>query len=160
MPPTYFRLNEFTAAFQEIVDIYGVPRYREINPGLFNICSFPFIFAVMFGDIFHGFLLFLFGLFLVLFHKQVSSLKLLGPYRYLLFLMGLFAFYTGWIYNDFSSIQLNAFGSCYDIAGDDVTKKEDCTYTFGLDPVWSISENEIAFQNSMKMKLAVIIGVT
>lgn len=74
--------------------------------------------------------------------------------------MGLFAFYTGWIYNDFSSIQLNAFGSCYTIEDDHAIKKDDCTYTFGLDPVWSISENEIAFQNSMKMKLAVIIGVT
>lgn len=31
-PPTYFRVNKVTSAFQEIIDTYGVPRYGEINP--------------------------------------------------------------------------------------------------------------------------------
>lgn len=31
--PTYTRTNTFTAPFQEIVNTYGTPRYREINPG-------------------------------------------------------------------------------------------------------------------------------
>ena len=105
MPPTYFKLNEFTSMFQLIVDTYGVPRYREINPGLFTITTFPFLFAVMFGDIFHGFLLFLFGIYLVLFANRLPEmLKVIRPTRYLILLMGLFAFYNGFIYNDFSSI--------------------------------------------------------
>ena len=49
-----------------IVNEYGVPRYREINPGLFTIITFPFMFGVMFGDIEHGGLLTLLGLWLVL----------------------------------------------------------------------------------------------
>lgn len=32
-PPTHFKMNKFTAPFQAMVNTYGVPRYREINPG-------------------------------------------------------------------------------------------------------------------------------
>jgi vacuolar-type H+-ATPase subunit I/STV1 len=45
-PPTYFETNAFTWAFQEFVDTYGVPRYREANPALFTAATFPFLFAV------------------------------------------------------------------------------------------------------------------
>ncbi len=44
-PPTYFKLNKFTSTFQGIVDTYGVPRYKEVNPGLWTIVTFPFLFG-------------------------------------------------------------------------------------------------------------------
>lgn len=53
-PPTYFATNKFTAAYQGLVDTYGVPRYKEANPALFTIITFPFLFGVMYGDLFHG----------------------------------------------------------------------------------------------------------
>ena len=52
--PTHFETNAFTQAFQDILDTYGVPRYKEFNPAVPTIMTFPFLFAVMYGDIFHG----------------------------------------------------------------------------------------------------------
>ena len=69
--------------------------------------------------------------------------------------MGFFALYCGFIYNDFFSLKLDLFGSCYDVSG----KKQGCTYSFGFDPIWGISKNEVAFSNSFKMKFAIIIGI-
>jgi V-type H+-transporting ATPase subunit a len=65
-PPTYFEMNEFNWAFHEIVVTYGTPNYKEVNPTVFNIVTFPFLFGIMFGDIGHGGLLFLFGIYLCL----------------------------------------------------------------------------------------------
>lgn len=81
--------------------------------------------------------------------------------RFLLILMGFFAFFSGFIYNDFASIPFNLFGSCYEKQeGTNITTREDgCVYPFGLDPKWFISTNELGFMNSLKMKMAVIIGV-
>lgn len=60
-PPTLIKTNEVTWPMQEIVNTYGIPRYGEINPGLFTVVTFPFLFGVMFGDIIHGFLILLAG---------------------------------------------------------------------------------------------------
>lgn len=40
------------------MNTYGVPSYKEINPAVFTIVSFPFEFGLMFGDVFHGTVLF------------------------------------------------------------------------------------------------------
>lgn len=72
-PPTYFRTNKFTSCFQTIVDAYGVARYREVNPAVFTIMTFPFLFAVMFGDFGHGWLMLMFALFLIFKEKSLSK---------------------------------------------------------------------------------------
>lgn len=41
----------------------------------FTIISFPFLFAVMFGDLGHGCLIFLFAAFLVFFEKSLITSK-------------------------------------------------------------------------------------
>lgn len=61
-PPTYIMTNEFTSSFQVIVDLFDVPKYKEMNPALFTCITFPFLFGVMFGDICHGSLLLLAGI--------------------------------------------------------------------------------------------------
>ena len=172
-PPTLILTNEFTEAFQEVVNTYGIPRYQEINPGYFTIITFPFLFGVMYGDIGHGLILFLFALYLCIYNKDLSKTKLKPILfsRYFLLLMGFFAAYCGLLYNDFFSIPIDA-GSCYNITGlskgstserliieETNGEKKYCSYRFGLDPVWYIANNELTFINSLKMKLSVILGV-
>lgn len=69
----------------------------------------------MFGDIAHGLILFCFGVYLMFQsdHDTNSLRKILHPHRYLIALMGFFATYCGFVYNDFMSLSLNLFGSCY-----------------------------------------------
>ncbi|CAD8117146.1 unnamed protein product [Paramecium sonneborni] len=159
-PPTYYKLNTFTYPFQEIVNTYGIPRYKEINPGLSTIITFPFLVGVMFGDVGHGLLLFVCGLYLTSEDAKKSIFAGLVPVRYMILLIGFFAAYNGLIYNDFLSIGLNLFGSCYQLIDGEYELQEDCVYKFGIDPAWGSSANQLTFMNSFKMKLAVIIGVT
>ncbi|KAL0356671.1 UNVERIFIED_CONTAM: V-type proton ATPase subunit a3 [Sesamum calycinum] len=157
MPPTYFRTNKFTSAFQEIVDAYGVAKYQEANPGVFTIVTFPFLFAVMFGDWGHGICLLLATLYFIIREKKLSSQKLgdimemtFGG-RYVIMLMALFSIYTGLIYNEFFSVPFELFAPsayvCRDPACRDATTvgliKARDTYPFGVDPAWHGSKADL-----------------
>ena len=65
MPPTHFTTTMIQQQFQNIIDAYGVARYREANPAVFTMVTFPFLFAVMFGDLGHGIVMLLFAAYLV-----------------------------------------------------------------------------------------------
>ncbi len=64
----------------------------------------------------------------------MNSLK---PIRYLLLLMGFFS-------PNAKSLKV---------------LDNDCVYPAGVDPAWYMAKNELAYLNSLKMKIAVILGV-
>ena len=118
----------------------------------------------MFGDIAHGSILLAFGLLLTFRKNTITNdiLKLFIPHRYLISMMGFFAMYCGFIYNDFMSISLNLFQSCYspqDGSPGNPIPHGDCVYGFGVDPVWAVATNSLNYLNSLKMKISVIIAV-
>lgn len=55
------------------MDSYGTSGYQEVNPGLFAIITFPFLFAVMFGDIGHGAIIFTAALYMILAERRLAK---------------------------------------------------------------------------------------
>ncbi|XP_059410556.1 V-type proton ATPase 116 kDa subunit a isoform X2 [Carassius carassius] len=188
-PPTYNKTNKFTSGFQSIVDAYGISNYREINPAPYTIITFPFLFAVMFGDLGHGILMTCAALYLVLRESRLIAQKndnemfsMVFAGRYIILLMGIFSVYTGIIYNDCFSKSLNVFGSGWSVRpmfGEKggnwtpatlkdnhvlqldpaVPKVFNGPYPIGIDPIWNIATNKLNFLNSFKMKMSIILGV-
>lgn len=126
---------------------------------LYTIITFPFLFAVMFGDLGHGIIMTAFASIIVFYEKKFLKEKsdnevwnIFFGGRYIILLMGLFSMYTGLIYNDMFSKSLNIFGSTwshshniselvdhsslllnptYDYSG--------TPYPLGIDPVWQVN---------------------
>jgi len=178
-PPTYNRTNKFTSGFQALIDAYGVATYREVNPAPYTIITFPFLFAIMFGDLGHGLIMASFAAWMVLREKPLAAKKsdseiwnIFFGGRYVILLMGLYSMYTGFVYNDVFSKSLNIFGSYWSVnynVSTVMTNKDlqlDPKYDFyqypypvGVDPIWQVAENKIIFLNAYKMKISIIIGV-
>lgn len=171
-PPTYQKTNRFTEGFQTIINAYGTCKYQEVNPGLPTIVTFPFLFAVMFGDMGHGFLMVCAAGAMIFWEKKLKKVRdeLFGMAfygRYIMLMMGIFSIYTGLIYNDIFSKSLSIFPSAWEWTipegwheGQVVTAhlKSDYRYPFGLDWMWHSTENDLLFSNSYKMKLSILMG--
>jgi V-type H+-transporting ATPase subunit a len=170
-PPTYVKTNKFTEGFQTIINAYGTAKYTEVNPGLPTIVTFPFLFAVMFGDLGHGFIMTLAACAMIYYEKtllkkkldEIFSMAFFG--RYIMLMMGVFSMYTGLIYNDLFSKPVTLFPSQWTWPENiteghmvEASLSKDYRYPFGLDWGWHGSENALLFGNSYKMKLSIIMG--
>ncbi|RLE38731.1 hypothetical protein DRJ12_01200 [Candidatus Acetothermia bacterium] len=64
--PSKLRNPGIFKAFEGLVSMYGTPRYGGFDPTVIFSVMFVFLFGMMFGDLGHGFILFLSGLGLLL----------------------------------------------------------------------------------------------
>eukprot|EP01062_Namystynia_karyoxenos_P039199 TRINITY_DN2850_c0_g2_i3.p1 TRINITY_DN2850_c0_g2~~TRINITY_DN2850_c0_g2_i3.p1 ORF type:complete len:952 (+),score=386.32 TRINITY_DN2850_c0_g2_i3:127-2982(+) len=187
--PTFFETSQYTSVFQGIVDSYGTPRYKEVNPAIFTVITFPYLFGVMYGDIGHGLIITAAATLLVLFEAKLAGVRnemfqMIFGARYLLLAMGMFATFVGFLYNDFFGIMLEYSPSRYrwpdgwermgtststvdpichaDGSGPCATQMapQGGPTPFGFDVAWMETGNKIDFYNSFKEKHAVILGVT
>lgn len=87
--------------------------------------------------------------------------------------MGLFSIYTGLVYNDLFSKSIKLVASSWvvnynasTVADSKILQLDPKTsylgfFPFGLDPVWSLASlNRIIYEDALKMKMAIIIGVS
>jgi len=129
------------------------------------------LFAVMFGDFGHGAIMFLAAVAMIYWEKPLSKGKLDELFsmaffgRYIVLMMGLYSMYTGLIYCDAFSKDIDLFPSQWKWPdnfheGQSVTatRVEGYTYPFGMDWMWHDTENDLLFSNSYKMKLSIIMG--
>merc|ERR1719379_2766615 len=144
---------------------------------LFTIVTFPFLFGIMYGDVGHGSMVMCLGLWAMWKSESLRySLPALFNFRYMIFMMGFFGMYAGFLYNDLFSVGLPLMpsrwaeiethghahpGSYHGFTPTYDTRNEGGTgpYPFGLDPAWHGATNELMYLNSMKMKISVIFGV-
>ncbi|XP_050684158.1 V-type proton ATPase 116 kDa subunit a 1-like isoform X2 [Leptidea sinapis] len=178
VPPTYHRTNKFTNGFQALINAYGDSEYRELNPGLYTIITFPFLFAVMFGDVCHGIILLSFAGWMISIEKQYMSRpsnneiwNIFFGGRYVILLMGVFTLFTGFMYNVYFSKSISLMSPYWinTYTREEIENNQYLTlnpvfetndpYLFGVDPLWALAKNKIMYLNSLKMKLSIIIGI-
>lgn len=75
-----------------------------MNPSVYTIATFPFLFAVMFGDAGHGLIMLVASAWMIIAEKSLEKKREISEIfsiffggRYIIFLMSLFSIYTGGI---------------------------------------------------------------
>ncbi|RVE45057.1 hypothetical protein evm_010291 [Chilo suppressalis] len=135
---------------------------------------------MMFGDVGHGMILVIFGYWMIRGEKKFLDQKstneiwnIMFGGRYVILLLGLFSLYTGFLYNDVFSRSMNLSSSWLTLvmtnkmSDTDLMSKETIEinpaknqpYAWGLDPIWVLSTNKVMVENSIKMKLSIILGI-
>jgi V-type H+-transporting ATPase subunit a len=167
VPPTLMHTNRFTKAFNSVIDAYATATYGEVNPAVFAIATFPFLFGIMFGDVGHGLLLLLGALAMLAFERRLLRLHKdeLGQFgtifraRYLVLLMAICSIYCGFLYNEFFAIPMNLqYTQWSPNPPSHYWVKGNATFPFGVDPIWKMAENELLMYNSFKMKMSIIVA--
>lgn len=104
--PSYSDNSKFMEPMRGLVNSFGTPSSHEVDPYPFVKWMFPILFAIMFADVGHGFLLLLFGLYAKRKKDQMDEIPNgISGYFYggaeLLIIMGITSFFFGFAFNSF-----------------------------------------------------------
>ncbi|MHA2408362.1 MAG: V-type ATP synthase subunit I, partial [Candidatus Ranarchaeia archaeon] len=102
LPPTKVSNPGGLSGFEKLVEAFGTPNTKELDPTLLVAITFPIIFGMMFGDLGHGAILFLVGV-LAYFYSKTPKPKgeIVGYFTkgsVLLILSGLASMFFGLLY--------------------------------------------------------------
>jgi V/A-type H+-transporting ATPase subunit I len=110
-PPTKQTNSRFTKSCQNLTNAFGQPSHNEIDPTLFMAIGFPIIFGLMFGDIGHGLLLFMFGLIgFIAKRRNVDAGEMINYFIQgsgLIMLIALTSVFFGVLYGEFLGIDIS-----------------------------------------------------
>lgn len=90
IPPTKLKNNKIIEPFELLVNMYGIPNYKEIDPTFFLGFTYLILFGAMFGDVGQGLVFVLFGFLL--------SRKKPSPYGEILKRIGVSSTIFGFLY--------------------------------------------------------------
>ncbi len=96
--PSKLHNPSFLRTFERLVRLYGIPRYGGFDPTILFTLSYVVMFGMMFGDLGHGFILFLTGLLLRLWPRMRMGIKRTGT---VLTAIGLSSMLFGTLYGSF-----------------------------------------------------------
>ena len=94
--PVRLKHSKFFQSFDGIVFSYGAPLYGSIDPTPIVAVCFTFLFAIMFGDLGQGFIIFLFGV--LVSRESIPQLKNWKKYALVFNTIGIASMVTGILY--------------------------------------------------------------
>lgn len=59
-----------------MIDAYGIASYQEVNPALYAVITFPFLFGVMFGDLGHALIMLTAAMLMIINEKKMAKSNL------------------------------------------------------------------------------------
>lgn len=95
--PTLLKHSWLVRPFENILKIYGLPNYRELDPTVYTTIGFILMFGMMFGDIGHGLFLFSIGAWLR-WGKKGRKSPMLKEVGFLLLACGTISTIFGFLY--------------------------------------------------------------
>ncbi|MCD6387081.1 MAG: hypothetical protein J7L30_02015, partial [Methanophagales archaeon] len=100
--PSLLKNPSIFKPFEKVVELFGHPSYKDIDPTLITAVIFPLLFGMMFPDIGHGLVLLLLGLIL---RKKMKSMRELGS---IISFCGAFSMLFGAIFGEFFGFSMHA----------------------------------------------------